>query len=288
MKNDKLVLGTVQFGLPYGINNDSGMPSLENVFSILGFAKDNNIHFLDTAVGYGFAEERIGKFHSNNPTKIFEVNTKFSKGRIKDPLEQVISSIERLKVSFINTIMFHSLYDYINNRDKIALLFKESKDIHFKKFGVSVYTVEELEILKNIEEIEVVQVSFNLLDNESKKGAILSELKILGKEIHVRSCFLQGLFFKSTEKLTGKLKSLSKYLNIIKTIAKENNLSTGQLALCYCLSKPYIDYVLIGVDSKEQLQQNMNWASKNLNKNIVSEVDRIDINDEELLNPSKW
>ena len=65
----------------------------------------------------------------------------------------------------------------------------EGKGKYFNKFGVSVYTVQELKQLKSITEVEVIQVSFNLLDNHAKKGAILSELKALGKEIHVRSCF---------------------------------------------------------------------------------------------------
>jgi len=284
---NKLILGTVQFGLNYGINNKSGLPSLEKVFDILDFA-NNYITCLDTARSYGISEERIGKFHEKNSNRKFGVNTKFPKGIIEKPLEVVKSAIDKLKVSKVDTMMFHSLEDFKLNQEKMELLLKEGKGNYFKKFGISVYTVDELEELKNITEVEVVQVSFNLLDNDAKKGMILSELKELGKEIHVRSCFLQGLFFKSPEDLGPNLKDAAKYLDEINNIAKINNYSIGELALSYCTSKSYIDKVLIGVDSKDQLQQNLNWASLALNEEVEKMVDSIDVKEEVLLNPSKW
>ena len=287
MMLSKLMLGTVQFGLDYGVNNTSGLPSLEKVFSILNYAK-GEVSCLDTASGYGISEERIGLYHFNHLGEIFEVNTKFSKGIIENPLKELKTALLKLKVPIINTMMFHSLDDFRLNQEKMEILLKEGKGNYFKKFGVSVYTVEELEKLKNIVQIEVIQVSFNLLDNHAKKGMILTELKELGKEIHVRSCFLQGLFFKSTDDLEENLKDAAKYLDELNHIAKMNNYSIGELALSYCISKPYIDKVIIGVDSKYQLQQNLKWASLRLNEEVEKTIDCIDVKEEVLLNPSKW
>jgi aryl-alcohol dehydrogenase-like predicted oxidoreductase len=285
--NSKLILGTVQFGLDYGINNSSGLPTLEKVFDLLDFA-NNYITCLDTARSYGVSEQRIGKYHRENLSRKFHVNTKFSKGRIENPFKELVAAIDRLNISIIDTMMFHSLDDFKNNRKSMELLLKEGKGRYFRKFGVSVYTVEELEQLKNINEVEVIQVSFNLMDNHSKKGAILSELKELGKEIHVRSCFLQGLFFMLPKNLTGNLKDAEKYINKINTIVSNNEISLGELALSYCISKKYIDKVLIGVDSMEQLKQNLKWSSTMLIKDLENAIDSIDVKEEVLLNPSKW
>lgn len=285
--NSKLILGTVQFGLDYGINNLSGLPTLEKVFDLLDFA-NNYIICLDTARSYGVSEQRIGKYHRENLYRKFHVNTKFSKGRIENPLEELVGAIKRLNISIIDTMMFHSLNDFKNNRKRMKLLLEEGKGRYFKKFGVSVYTIEELEQLKKIAEVEVIQVSFNLMDNHSKKGVILTELKELGKEIHVRSCFLQGLFFKSPDDLGQNLKGAAKYLDEINNIAIINNYSIGELALSYCTSKSYIDKVLIGVDSKDQLKENLNWASLALNKEVEKIIDCIDVKEKVLLNPSKW
>lgn len=287
MTSDKLILGTVQFGLPYGVNNLEGLPSYKSVQSILSFAR-NHITTLDTAHGYGISEERIGKYHGQEQGDKFEVNTKFSKGQIYNPLREVEKAVVKLNVPVINTMMFHSLDDYYLNHQGMAILLNEGKDRYFKKFGVSVYTVEELEELNNISEIDVVQVSFNLLDNHSKKGSVLQKLKNKGKEIHVRSCFLQGLFFKSTHSLTGKLRDAIKYIDRINTIARDAEISIGELALSYCISKKYIDKVLIGVDNNEQLIQNLKWASKGLNEDVENIIDSINVKEEDLLNPSKW
>ena len=102
---DKLVLGTVQFGLNYGINNSVGLPTLDKVYSILNQAY-GHVLSLDTASGYGVSEERIGKYHTEYPNNVFDVNTKFSKGKIKDPLGEVIAAMNRLNVSIIDTMMF--------------------------------------------------------------------------------------------------------------------------------------------------------------------------------------
>lgn len=284
---NKLILGTVQFGLDYGINNSTGLPSLDKVYSILNHA-NGRVVFLDTASGYGVSEERIGKYHSDYPENIFEVNTKFPKGKIENLLEEVVGAIKRLNVNIIDTMMFHSLEDFQNNWEHIELLISKGKGKYFRKLGISVYTVEELEKLKKISAVEVIQVSFNLFDNDSKKGAILKELKVLGKEIHVRSCFLQGLFFKSPNSLTGKLIDARKYINRINTIASDNFISLGELAISYCISKKYIDKVLIGVDSEEQLNQNLTWSFTLLDEEVENAVDNINVIEEVLLNPSKW
>ena len=61
--NSKLILGTVQFGLNYGINNTIGMMSEDKVFELLENAYDLGITTLDTAEAYGNAHSVISNFH---------------------------------------------------------------------------------------------------------------------------------------------------------------------------------------------------------------------------------
>ena len=68
--NNKLILGTVQMGLPYGINNSTGKVSLEDSLEILDYAFENGIKTLDTAEAYGNAHEVIGIFHHHNPNSV--------------------------------------------------------------------------------------------------------------------------------------------------------------------------------------------------------------------------
>ena len=51
----KLALGTAQFGLPYGINNQYGIPKDDELYKIFLLAKQFGISVLDSAQAYGNA-----------------------------------------------------------------------------------------------------------------------------------------------------------------------------------------------------------------------------------------
>jgi aryl-alcohol dehydrogenase-like predicted oxidoreductase len=55
----KLGLGTVQFGLPYGVSNNNGQTPLDEAQRIVEFARSSGISLLDTAMAYGDSEARL-------------------------------------------------------------------------------------------------------------------------------------------------------------------------------------------------------------------------------------
>ena len=69
----KLALGTVQFGLHYGVSNAAGRVSADEVARILDAAEAAGIRVLDTARGYGTAEAVLGELHAGER---FDVVTK--------------------------------------------------------------------------------------------------------------------------------------------------------------------------------------------------------------------
>lgn len=284
---NKLILGTVQFGLPYGINNQKGLLPEEKVHDILQKADALGINTLDTASAYGEAEKRIGTFHKNKPLT-FNVITKFSKTKGETWENSFRTSLDKMNLNNVDTVMFHSYEGFLENKENIKYTVSTSKDQLFKKLGVSVYTNQELTALKDEDDIDVIQLPFNMLDNEIQRGSILRDLKNLDKEIHTRSCFLQGLFFMEANDLVGNLEPLRPFLEQIKDIAKKFKLETGHLALQYVLNKNYIDGVLFGVDSIEQLEQNVQWSNKKISEEVLIQVDNIDVPYPILLNPSQW
>ena len=58
----KIALGTVQFGLNYGISNTNGQVPPEEIARILDYCKLNGIDTLDTAQGYGESEKVLSQF----------------------------------------------------------------------------------------------------------------------------------------------------------------------------------------------------------------------------------
>lgn len=285
---EKLILGTVQFGINYGINNSIGMPSENDVNAILACAYNSGIRTLDTAAAYGLAENRIGNFHELNANQKFTVNTKFSKDSSVTWLQSLINSIHSMKLEQIDTIMFHSFESYLNNKPDLKEIYATGVSKYFKRIGVSVYTNEEMEALVNDELVSVVQLPFNLLDNHLKRNIIVEKLREQKKEIHTRSCFLQGLFFLNEDKIPEKLTAVKPFLNKLKQIAVENKIEMGHLALQYALSKSYIDKVLIGVDTVTQLENNIKWAEETIDGAVFNQIDLIEVTDLDLLNPSKW
>lgn len=273
----KLVLGTVQFGLQYGVNS-AGRPSEEAVKCILAAASKGGINTLDTSSAYGNSEEILGE--CTTPEEGFKIVSKYPKGGA--PVGEMFNgSLQRLKVEKLYGYLLHHFEVYKNNPkvwDEFLAL-KESGKV--QKIGFSLYSPEELQfILDNKSPFDLIQVPFNIFDK--KFLPLMKEVHEKGVEIHVRSTFLQGLFFKDRDALPEKLKPMKKYLLQLDEYSKQSGLSISEIALNYNLQNPYIDGVLIGVDNVEQL--NMNLASV---KETPIDIE-IDVKEQELLNPVNW
>lgn len=291
MKSNKLILGTAQFGLDYGINNSKGRVPEEEVFRILNTALENETNFLDTAEAYGDSQNIIGHYHRVSKKK-FNVITKFSAKRSDLPVklyDRVRADIEILNVDSLYTYMFHSFSDLITNIISVESdLIKLKQDNHIKKIGVSLYTNEEVEETLRYDIIDLIQLPFNLLDNNTQRLATLAKIKKKGIEIHTRSVFLQGLFFKDLKQLPEKLQPLLPYLIRINEIASTYGIDIASLALNYTLQQPDIDGVLIGVDSETHLYNHLSCIKKDIPLEAFKQVDLINVIERDLLNPSLW
>lgn len=286
---NKIILGTVQFGLKYGINNDIGKPNFSQVKSILDYAFENNVNFLDTAEAYGNSHEIIGKYHSSSINK-FKVITKYSPKRTDLPQkvsDRIFHNLSVLDIDDLYCYMFHSYKDF----NEYYRLFKpeliELKRLgKIKKIGVSLHHNKNINKLIKLKEIDLIQIPFNLLDNNKKRKEILSQAKNIGLEIHARSIFLQGLFFKDLNIIEGKPLILKKYLTKIENLIEKNQINN--LALNYVYYNQNIDGVLFGVDSLNQLKKNISCINSSKFFNIFNKIDSINVEEENLLDPSNW
>lgn len=285
---NKLILGTVQFGLNYGVNNTSGKPDQETVQKILSFAYDAGIRYLDTAEAYGDAHDVIGLFHEKNPTQVFDIITKLPHQIDENISTKVENYLEQLHVKQLYGLLFHSYQSYADNKESIQLLNKYKSAGKVKYIGVSVYTNTQMDEVINDDNIDIIQLPFNLFDNENLRGEILEKAKRQNKIIHSRSAFLQGLFFSTPEKKNKTAQALSEELNYINQISNRSKISVQKIALNYCLQQAHIDSVLIGVDNLSQLNQNVADADLSLSDMLINEINSIHIKDTDLLNPSLW
>lgn len=282
----KLILGTAQFGLKYGINNSKGKPSEKEVFEVLDVATEQNIHSLDTANAYGDAIELIGSYH-NKRNHRFKILSKFKNAKEGELQDLTQNSLDKLQVPNFEVYSYHSFENYIKHpylRDELLTL--KNKGL-INKIGISVYTNKELQQVMLDKTIDVIQLPYNLLDNQNSRGIYLEQAKPYNKEIHIRSVFLQGLLFMDERSIPEKLISLKPYLRKINSFCKCETITLQALALSYALYNEHIDHVLIGVDNKEQLMKNIE-SIKDL-KNAFDYINQhINVKEKELLNPVNW
>lgn len=277
----KLSLGTVQFGLDYGISNVSGKTEIEEVSKILKYAYEIGISTLDTASAYGECEEVLGK---NDMTQ-FNVISKFSNtASTRDELFKSLKlTLQNLKIDSIYGYLAHDA----NSLLKFPVLWdtlQEFKQIGLvQKIGYSLYMPEQLDHLLKLNYMpDLIQIPYNLIDQRFKEH--LPILKSYGCEIHARSVFLQGLFFMESEKL-------STFFNPIKPLLlqlKRNFADFHTLAsflLNNVLHNPHIDSVVFGVNTEMQLKKNIKSLLAYNNKFKIDWDIKIP---DEILLPHKW
>ncbi|MDT0677452.1 aldo/keto reductase [Autumnicola musiva] len=268
-------MGTVQFGLPYGISNTEGKTSSEEVKKILDLASSNKIGILDTASAYGNAEEVIGR----ELIKDFKIVSKFMPPSAGERiLEQLEQSLKRLHLSSLYAYLAHrplELLEYPEQWDELRS-FKSTGKV--EKIGFSLNEPEELELLLNANFIpDLVQVPYNYFDRRFE--AFFKDLKNNDCEIHSRSTFLQGLFFTKLNELDNFFEEVKPLLY---QLQKQKDSLPGML-LKFVLENPFIDKVILGVESEQQLAQNLE-SIKGSFKMIELKQDISD----KILIPSRW
>ncbi len=284
---EKIILGTAQFGLDYGINNKVGRPSDIKLEKILLQAYNNNIFLLDTAEIYGDAHKRIGKYHLKYPSKKFNIISKFYEPKFSGNfINHISKNLSELNVDILYAYLFHNLNDLKKYSKNVDQLIKLKEEGSINKLGVSLYTNDEIEqVLNRFDFIDLIQIPFNIFDNTNLKGIVISRIKEKGIEVHTRSAFLQGLFF--SDKLPNNLISLQPYIDILYKISSKYSMTISEIALNYCLNQPNIDKVLIGIDTKIQLMENISGL-KYLSLDIMDEINNIYVKNTKLLNPVNW
>jgi len=173
----KLALGTVQFGLDYGVTNCNGQTTLDEVQKILDCAKDNGINTLDTAPGYGNCEQILGKMGIDD-CQIITKTTPLN-GSINEVIDNFYQSLKKLNVERVEGLLIHNIDD-IKNKQFDALFSKlnELKQQGFvKKIGFSTYTPEQVDFLLENFDFDLIQLPFNVFDVRLIEGGQLRALK---------------------------------------------------------------------------------------------------------------
>ena len=284
-KIKKIIIGSAQFGMDYGIANKKGKILKNGITSILDLAIKNGIDSVDTAKSYGESEKNLGEYFREKPCNSWKVITKINKIK-ENVLSQLIDSKKKLNYT-PNTILAHSAQVYLNPKYQKELI--DSKDeVGFKKIGVSIYNIKELDDILNSDlKPDIIQIPINILDTRFYDNA-LGHLYNMDIEIHARSIFLQGLFYLSDNQIKMRFKDVFPVIQKLKDIAGKSNLTIAQLSLLWLSGLKEIKKIIIGLDTAEHLSYHIKTLNMDVGLGIFEEALAINYTNEKVLNPSFW
>ena len=286
----KIALGTVQFGMDYGINSISGQVLPAEIKDILNYACRQNIDLLDTAPAYGNSEQVLGKCNSHE-FKIVTKTRHFDCLEIGNREAQLLDSdfsqsLTDLKKDRVYGVLFHNANDLLKHgSDKLFNRLNDFKQAgKIKKIGVSIYNHEQLQSIIDNFDIDLVQLPFNILDRRLVDSGMFRILQDRDVEIHARSVFLQGLLLMTEQSRPGKFKRFGTLWKVWHEWLNDNQITALEATIRHAISIPEISKVLVGVDTVSQLKEIV-LALPGILPDIPPEMFT---NDADLLNPSNW
>jgi len=284
----KLALGTVQFGMNYGIANQTGKVSHSEAKSIMKLALDNGINMIDTAISYGDSESCLGDMDLQG----FKLITKLPELPDHCPnintwvQDQIQRSFSRLGLTKIYGLLIHKPEQLLSLNG--SALYKAMQELKYKgqveKIGISIYSPAELSNLKAQYNFDLVQAPFNLIDRRLHNTGWLKRLKDDGIEIHTRSAFLQGLLLMPQSDIPSKFMSWTDLWTTWHCWLRDHNISALQACLAFPLSFQEIDRVVVGVDNMTQMTEILSEVKCKLVNNLPD----LKCDHENLINPQKW
>ena len=289
----KLGLGTVQFGLDYGVTNLRGRVSPDEASRIVGDAIAAGIRVFDTAAAYGDSETILGQAlrhpEARIVTKLPALAGESVDGADIDGLRRIFEqSLKRLQRPNVDGLLLHRPDDLGKpGGEKLARLLADLKSAGLcRKIGVSVYDAAQIKAAQKSISLEMVQAPANLLDQRLLRDGSLQALKDAGCEVHVRSAFLQGLLIGLDGPLPAYFQQYAPMLDRVRAAAGAAKLSPLELALEFLLEQNDIDHIIVGVTRAEELAAILDAAGRP--KAMPGSLEKLACDDPGLINPSLW
>lgn len=258
----KLGLGTVQFGIDYGVSNPDGQVARDEVARILALARDVGIHTLDTAVAYGESESVLGQLLADNDS--FEIVTKtvslgsdrIGGGELERVRAGFRSSLNRLRRVSVKTLLVHNANDLlVPGGEQIYEQMCAWRDAGaVERIGISAYDAMQIEAVFTRYDLSVVQLPVSVMDQRLIRTGTIAALAKRGVAIHARSVFLQGLLLLDGRQLPAQFSAWHQQLENYRFFLEAHGVTATEAAIGFVRSLPGVEVILVGVQSRGQLE----------------------------------
>ncbi|MBV8462378.1 MAG: aldo/keto reductase [Acidimicrobiales bacterium] len=277
-----LVLGTVQLGTEYGIANRTGRPAPQDAIDLLQSAARGGVAALDTAPGYGDAEELIGSAGVALP-----VCTKIAAGA--EPARSLEGSLRRLRRDSVEVLFLHDPEvlegDGDGVIDRAAVLVGERVGL----LGASVYTPAQFAAALSDDRIGAIQAPASAADQRLVRDGLLERAAAEGKPVYLRSVFLQGALLLAPGELPPHLTGLQPVVERVGALARERHEPMGHVLVAFARDLPGVAGVVVGAESADQVDQNLRaFAAPSLTTTQRDAVMALPSADEGVVDPRRW
>lgn len=265
-KVSRLVLGTVQLGMPYGIANVHGQPDVRQARGIVEAAWRGGIRYFDTAQAYGNSEAVLGQALGElGLTEEARVITKLAAAMNPydiEALEQSIdASMQRLRTDFLWGVMLHTpqwLEHWDSGLGDVLLRRQRAGQIGF--LGVSMSPPEDAPQCLAHPDLAMIQAPCNAWDRRLARNDFFEQARTLNKLVFVRSIYLQGLLALTAEEAARRLPRAAPAAQRWHALAGRWHLTPAALAMRFALG---LDTPLVvGAETPAQLWETLALAQQ--------------------------
>ncbi len=276
----RLLIGTAQWGLDYGITNHAGKLEDKSVLAILAAMQDLDISWLDTAAAYGDAEERIDQLV---PADI-HIQTKISGADAISGIgtTRIHESLSRLGRESIDCILVHDWFSLSGGEQQAVAeqLIKAKSDSLVSAIGISAYTQLDLEQAARQFDCEfVAQLPVNALDQRFLHVPELFPQAIF----QARSIFLQGLLIEVAQPFHRHEDIVAFY-----DFATTNNLTGIEASLAFIAQQSWLESIVIAPTTPNQLLEVDNILAEFCRNDPKLDFTTCNSTDMHLLDPRTW
>ncbi|MBN8048579.1 MULTISPECIES: aldo/keto reductase [Paraclostridium] len=201
---------------------------------------NQGINFIDSARGYTISEEYIGNAIEGKRDK-FILATKSMSRSYDDMIRDVNISLNNFKTEYIDLYQLHNLkpdeYDGIFDDDMAyEALLKCKEEGKIKHIGITSHSIDTIKKAVNSGKFDTIQFPYNIVEDQADE-----------------------IFKEANKNGIGVI--------VMKPLAG-GAIDNAKLAIKYILSKDYIDVVIPGMDSVNQVIENTSVLN---NLNITNE-----------------
>jgi len=290
-------LGTAQLGIPYGVANVTGMPTEQEAQRIIHRAIDWGVSHIDTVRAYGASEERIGAALTGCRRDKIKLVTKVAPLRHTHhetmraaTQDSIAQSYRALRADFIDVLLLHRC-DMLNLAEGAAwqCLVELRSTGRAGLIGVSAQNAQEVATAAMNPDVGFIQLHYNLLDH---RYGWLMPLRD-GLTVHARSTLLQGLLAGGPLEVWPPIAGLDQRELVERLeclVGRLERRSMADLALAYVRAQPWVESIVFGVETLDQLEENLAlFETAALSRQGVRTVDEsLPRVPERLLDPAKW